>query len=253
MSAGGSGPEPPPEAEWGSGMDAVSDECYRAENLGEVIAAIRQGKHPAHLDACARCRALVASYQAFLDPPDLPTSAELEDVARRVRIPVAAGAVPESQETPLGFLRRLMRVFEIPWLRPAVAAGLVGLAVIVYLGVRPEGIFEPRSGVLRGDVPATSATVRLLPMQAAADGGLILTWQAVPEADAYAVIFYRVDLSEIARREIAAGTTLTLRPEELAPLRAGEPRYWQVVAQRSGAELMRSGPHDFVVPAEAGR
>jgi len=229
-------------------MDAVSDDCYRVEDLGQVIAAIRRGQRPAHLETCPRCRSLVTSYQAFLDPPDLPTSAELEDVARRVRIPVAAGAASAPEEARPGVVQRLMRHFELPWLRPVAAVGLVGLAVIVYLGVRPDGIFRSPSHVLRGGAPTAGAVLQPLPPQAAADGSVILAWRAVPEAQVYVAIFYRPDLSEIARRGSVGDTTLTLGPEELAPLRAGEPLYWQVMAVRSGAEFARSTPRELVLP-----
>lgn len=237
-------------------MDAVTDECYRVEDLGEVIAAIRQGKRPGHLDACPRCRALLASYHAFLNPPDLPESGELEEVARRVALPGAAavaGATPTREEARPGIVHWVMRLLELPGFRPAVAVGLVGLAVIVYLGGRPDGTSPTPSRVLRGDGPGSGAAVTLLPPREASDGGTILAWRAVPGADAYTLVLYRADLTTLDRRETPGDTTLVVPRAEMETLLAAGPLYWQVVAKKSNAELMRSTPRELVRPEGAGR
>ncbi len=229
----------------------MSNECYETEDLGDLIAAIRRGAQPEHLRTCPRCRALLASYRAFLDPPDLPQGSKIEEVAQRAGVAtitgLAAGTARDAgpQRTQPHRPRSLLG---FAWFRAAAAAAVIVLVVFIAREVRQDALHERPSHILRGGALEETATLQLLAARGTENGGAILAWGAVANADAYIVVFYRPDLTEQGRREIVGDTTLVLRPDELLALRAQRPLYWRVVAQRSRGELLRSAPRELVLP-----
>lgn len=97
---------------------------------------------------------------------------------------------------------------------------------------------EPAGRVVRGGDagrPALAVTIR------AAERGSELSWAAVPGADRYDVTFSGGDLSEIARVEGHAETTLLLREGALpAGLTPGQEVVVEVIARRGADVLARS-------------
>ena len=234
----------------------MSDGCYEIEDLDDLVAAVRQGTGPKHLDACPKCRALLASYRAFVDPPDVPGGSNVRVASEGLRLRVIANFPPgegHTAETGSETARRPWLRIGIPWLRPVWAAGLVVLVAFAFWEIGLNANRSLPSHVLRGDGATESAIVQVLAPRDAADGGTVFSWRAVPGADAYAVVFYRADLSEVGRRQVAADTMLVVPAAELTALTAGEPIYWQLVALKSGAEIGRSTPRALALPKAAGR
>jgi len=227
----------------------LSRQCFEIEDLGGVIASIHGGRRPEHLDACPRCRALLASYRAFIDPPDVPEGSDVR-AARNMQVP----GLPKYQESPSkeSDLRdtapRKPRLrFGLPWLRPIWAVGAVALLVLVFRQVGIETHKNEPSHVLRGDSQGTATVVEMLSPVRSTDGGLVLTWRPVPEADAYAVVFYATDLKETGRKRASGEARLVLPPDETPSSASQGPVYWRVIALKAGSEIARSAPRPLVV------
>jgi hypothetical protein len=171
-----------------------------------------------HLRGCARCQAELASYREFVQPPDIPPGARVEDAARAMRS--AFGA-----ELRRSHRRRLR------W--PYVAAAAAAIVLIGLLG--PWRAAEEDLGPLRaGEPAAASSLVGLDAAVTRADGGLEFRWQAVEGADHYRLHLFDVDLREIGRP-----TTTTLTQLQV-PAPSVAPRAWQVEALRGGVRIASS-------------
>jgi hypothetical protein len=134
------------------------------------------------------------------------------------------------------------------WLRapawkPALAVAAV--AIVATLGWWSfERVREP--GVVRGVGGATAAfDLRAAPGR----DGLALTWPAVPDADAYRVVFYGADLAERARVDGLPEPRMTLRAGALpAGLGHGETALAEVTALRRGDAIATSRMTSVRVP-----
>jgi hypothetical protein len=237
-------------------VHALNDGCFEIEDLEAVMAAEKRGDHPAHLDECPRCRALLASYQAFLKPPDLPPGARVKEAADRLRLPVMAGFEEDHGRTSAA--RRVApgrgRIrLGVPWLRPVWGLAAIVLVVILVRQVTQESNRNLPSHVLRGDESAGPAAVVLLPPQVTAEGEATLSWRAVPGAEAYTIVFYRSDMAVIGRRTVDRDTTASVPKREAGELLSKGLLFWQVRAMKSGAETGHSAPRQLVLPGSPGR
>jgi hypothetical protein len=80
-------------------------------------------------------------------------------------------------------------------------------------------------------------------------GGVELSWDALPGADHYQVVFFDASLREIARLAPTAETRVTLRADALpAGLTHGVTAGWQVDALSAGDRIARSGTQVMRVP-----
>lgn len=222
----------------------MTEECYPIEDLEGVLAAVKRGERPAHLENCPRCRALLDACAVFLDPPDLPEGSNLTEAARRLSLPALAGfedprarSVVQERVSPARPRFRLTH----PWLRPVWILGAAALAIVAVRELRTSGDGVAPSGMMRGSESGV-AVVEVQPPEVASNGEILLRWDAVQGADAYALVLYRVDLTVLDRRRLPATPSHVLSPDEVQSLARRGTRYWQIVAFDTGLEIARSSP-----------
>lgn len=206
------------------------------ERVAEIAGLPPHHPDRRHVEACPRCRSLLASYQLFMDaePVAGDDSARAEKVLEaRIRegaerwIPASAGRSALSRSPFRGVMRR-------PLFAVAAAVAVVA-AAFLWTSRGPD---EP---VLREH--AAPATIVL--NEAAVDaGGLIhLSWSALPGADQYQVRIYGPDLGEIYRSDASAETSLTIDRSALpATLPPTLDLTWRVYALATGDVILVSPP-----------
>lgn len=249
----------------------MTAECLRPDELEEVIRAGATGARWRHVHECARCQALLMSYESFMEPGETPAGAELEqararmddvvgpaiaewvgrrssgqDAGDRAAAP-AGGAAPSRtprREAPPGFWSFLYRR---PVISFAVASSLVVVAGAIFL-FAPSAPNRAPSGVMRGPGAGSAERGGLLAIGSPVvlpDQSLRLTWRSSPTADRYVVRICDANLEELARYPAGAETSLVLRHADLAaPPFIGAELLWQVHALRGG---------DLVAESEFGR
>jgi len=217
----------------------VSEGCYPIERLGEIAELAADDPRRGHLANCPRCRARLAAYERFLSQEDPPKGLDLASAEARLasvlQAEIGAGATPAAGPVA----RADDAVVRPEWWRwsgmrwaAALAAMLaVAVGLTVFTDRSDDWLREP---VLRGDEDA--AAEAFAPTAETLDGGgVLLTWQAVPEAECYRVLLFGADLLEVARWETGVETELSLGPNELA-----KAVYWRVVALRGGDTLQQA-------------
>lgn len=232
----------------------MTEECYPIEDLEGVLAAVRRGDRPPHLERCPRCRALLDACTAFLDPPDLPEGSNLTQAAKHLSLPALAGfedprarTVLQERVSPARPRFRLTH----PWLRPVWILGAAALAIVAVRGLRTGGEGVTPSGLMRGS--ESGAAVMLQTPEVGSIGEIRLRWEVVEGADAYELVLYRVDLTMLDRRRLPVNASLLLPPDEVASLARRGTRYWQIVAFGAGREIARSSPVAIDLGAERER
>jgi hypothetical protein len=229
----------------------VSDTCFEVIDMDAVVESIGRGEKPAHLDNCPRCRALVASYRAFMEPPDVPEGSNVPAALAEIRVPglpPLTGAVPRTPEASRRAPWWSRLKIDNPWLRPVWAIGMAVILVVAYHQLGPNAGHNRPSHVMRGEIPGTPAIVDPLPPARGADGGMVLAWKGVPKADSYLVVFYRADLTEIGRWRVSKQPKLMLPAADSSRLAADGPLYWQIRAIRAQTEIGRSSPLPLLMP-----
>ena len=247
--------------------------CLRGEQLELVAARPPDDPLRREAEACARCRAGLMAFAAFIDPFDVPEEAGLEEAdaclgaileagtAGRLKPhrPDGDGKLVEARPGPRAFpaspspdrstgrfategrwLDRFSLIFGRPALRPVWVVVIVFLAV---WGGRESGwIHRPAGDAidLRGESGAVGVSMETFEPSRSADGSVVVSWRAVPEADRYSIVLFDVALRETAR--IAAGGELSLRVDRglLLPSAGTGPLFWSVIADRGGDEIARS-------------
>ena len=228
----------------------MTDNCYRTEDLGDLIALSPSDPRRAHLAECPRCRADLAAYLAFMDPVALPGEADPEDARSRLAAaleegilrvhPLQAESVREPAARPGQALRTFWRGLTRPVLRPAWGLAAVVLLIAAAQQITHFGQRRDEPIVLRG--PQSAATeVVTTSWEQLDSGGVRFTWAPVAGAETYSIALYRGDLSELDRIDAGAEHTLLLDAQAIARLAAGESvLYWQLTCLHAGEECARS-------------
>ena len=200
----------------------MRSDCPRTEDILLAHGSGTEHGLRTHLDACVRCRVLLAAHDRFLaDPPaaDADETARVADAGRRLATFTAALHTP-------GDRRRRS------WTWPLGLAAVIVVATGFWL-LFPDPEAPPHDGTLpaagqiwRGDGSGGMSD----PPPAAellADGGLRLGWTAVDGAERYEVVLLGADLTELSRWDAGRATSLTIAAEALAD---GAPAGFFVVA-----------------------
>jgi hypothetical protein len=215
--------------------------CFEPAEVAAVAELPPDHPRRAHARECARCGALLESYEAFLtadagaaSPRELaeadaklgaaiaaltgvdPAAAGAGIVARSGSAVGAEGApgAPRVAQAGRPDRRSWWRWALTPQGRLAYAAAAIAVLGIALLlpRQRPESAI-PQVPVLRGGAPGAAFTVARAALDPA---GLSIAWAAWPGADAYQLVFYTSDLREVARRAAVADTALTV-PRDALP------------------------------------
>jgi hypothetical protein len=100
----------------------------------------------------------------------------------------------------------------------------------------------PQELMLRGPGFEAVLPPQTSPPRPLENGGFLLAWQGVEGADAYHVIIYAADLSELVTLDAAGASQLEVDPADLPALAQDDGELlWRVVVLRDGEELSRSG------------
>lgn len=209
----------------------MDERCLPVADLGDLCDRGPDDPRWAHVAACPRCRALVASYRRFRkgSPAHADPAAE-EELARRVRAALAAGGAA----APLSAGGRARR---IAWpAAVAVAAVLTGFVVI------GRGFDRgPAPVVVRG--PAEPGALAVHDAQRLPDGGVRLIWSSCADADSFQVATFDRALVQLDAWPAGANTVDTL-----SAAAGRDAVYWQVEAMRGRAVVARSVPQVLPVP-----
>lgn len=204
----------------------------------------------AHLRACGRCRALLASLERFEAKPDDVPAAQRADA--RERLARARRDWPQAEPGPAARRAGPAGGWPAGWFgpgaraawRPALAvAALAIVAASVHLAGRPTSPGRDAAVLRSGEERpvARPALAALPPLHGGS--GTVLRWHTLPGADAYEVTLYGAAFESLARVTAGRDTQLALGTLERAagPAGAGA-AYWQVVALRAGDVLAESAP-----------
>jgi hypothetical protein len=200
----------------------------------------------AHLDACVRCRTLLARYASFVaDPADVP-SADLREaesqLSEYIEREIGGAQARRSATAPRPSLAERLRAwFAGPAWKPAFAMALLlvlGGGALMLAGRIPLG--GRVSGVLRGGSATEGEAIHLLPPVTGADGVVALRWTAVVGANRYTVRLYSGELRALGAYGPSAETVLTLAPGSIVGAARGDTLLWRVTALHDEARLAES-------------
>lgn len=243
--------------------------CVRGEDLATIAAAPLDDPVRREAEACARCRARLLAFAAFVEPLDPPDAAGIDEadaaLAARLeattggRVRAGAGVIPmmplaqerapalagrsprtSADASPARWSARVIAIFGRPALRPAWALAVV---LLMAWGAWESGWLQRPGGEgieLRGESGVPGDRFGTREASAEADGAVRVSWSAVPGADHYAVIVCDASLREAGRVEAGVETTARLDPALLRRLSAEGPLFWGVIASRGGDEIARS-------------
>lgn len=226
----------------------MEDRCFTHEELDELLALDPTDPRLAHLEKCSACRTLLASYRAFLDPGDLPESANRDEARRRLdlfRERMIAGDV----EAPAGgspegsFLSRFLAYLRGPALRPGLAALLLLIAATALWTNRDALRPERRSGILREVPTAGSGDIVVQPPIPREGGGFVFEWSSVDGAESCRVQIIGVEMTPLREFSLVDSNRLEVTGDAIAGLADSGPLFWRVIVYRSGDELARSSLH----------
>jgi len=242
-------------------MRPVVDRCPPAESLPDIallpLGDEQEDSRRRHLERCPRCQARLADYRDFMagtapcPPRDLQAALATLDADLREAVAgeaVAAEATRPDRARPR--VRSLHPGFAHPLARTAFALAALFL-ILVALDALPD---RPQRREIRlragEDRPAAGTALGLEAPRPLSDGGLELSWRALPGADAYRLRLLAPDLGLLAERDCGSATWIRLTAAELAEARAaGAILVWQVEARAGGDPLAVSPPATFALPA----
>jgi hypothetical protein len=221
--------------------------CPPIERFEQLLLGDPEDPGRRHLDQCPRCRARVASFAMFMQLDPLPEGARLEDVRERLSRAIhrEAEAVPQRarwSNSPFSWFRIQARVW-----RPALGVACIVLVVGIFLYRESDRRSEP-APVLR-DTSSTAPIGAPLVSESLPDGGMLLRWTGVPDAQGYRIHVYGSNLLEITSFDIGSQPTAMLSADRLAALGPSRaPRIWRVGVLRNGDEIALTPPATFRLP-----
>jgi hypothetical protein len=222
-------------------------DCIAEDALGEVLLLPAGDPRRAHVESCPRCRALVVSYQGFVEPA--AEDAAIYGGAERRRLDetrerMFAGTAPGTGGTAPAS-RRIVPAPRAPWwsrafapaLRPAWALAAVAVVVgAVVLWPRP--VLRGPEPIVRGTADRPLALTEPAPLR---NGGVRLAWRPFPGAQRYEVRFYSTALSALGRFDAGSDTGASLTLGDLpAAYRSRELILYRVAAMLGQDELALS-------------
>lgn len=240
----------------------IPHECPPERGLEEILRLDPADPRRAALEECPRCQARLLLFRSFLEPGGQPAGADLQDARRRLSRALAAEFRPSATSRNEARRSRFSPPSWLGW-RPALglATAMAVVALVLYFRAGPPvphiGALSPTGSGnavrLRAEPsgPRSPAEIGpvLLPVQAGANGSLVLRWTRVPKADAYVVLFHAMNLTEILRLEAGPDTSLAIPPATAARLGArGENVLWSVSARAEGDEIAASAPAAIRIP-----
>lgn len=237
----------------------MSDDCFSIEELGDIAGLHPRDPRYAHVEACAKCRALLASLREFREPSEIPQGANLEDAERRLTGALerelsreaSSGEsldVRQREPQPESPLAQLLGWLWRPSLRPALAVGAAAILLVIVVNVLDFG-GGPDRIVPRQDVGGQEAVLSLNPPQHLDDGRIRLSWEAAERADAYRVLLFDTELNEVTRLEAGSATSFVMEAVEIRNLAGAEGQLlWQVIALSGGDQILRSSPGGLRLP-----
>lgn len=230
-----------------------TERCAAMEDLAALLKLPPQDPRRRHLDGCPRCRARVVTFLEFTEAPnDVPRDLLLDAETKldaALRRELALGGDPRGEDAAAPFRRWLASLT-----LPRSGFAWVGAAAVVVAVVAAVRIFAPRPEepfLLRGSEEhvAPGASTALALRAVPAEGGVDLSWSAVPGADAYEVRIYGTNLEEIVRLRPTPEARLILKRTDLPVSAApGAVVLWKVVALRDGDPLSESAPSQLRLP-----
>jgi hypothetical protein len=238
--------------------------CFEPEELAAVVELPPDHARRAHARECARCGALLESYEAFLSADagaasprevaeaDAKLGAAIAaltgvDPAAALSGVVRSGPAARAEDTPgaprVGQAGRPDRPSWWRWALTPQGRLAYAAAAIAVLGIalllprqRPESAI-PQVPVLRGGAPGAAFTVARAALDPA---GLAIAWPAWPGADAYQLVFYTSDLREVARRAAVTDTAIVVPRDALPAAEADGVLLVRVLALHGGDVITES-------------
>ncbi len=203
----------------------MNDGCFKPDELVDLKA---DDPRRAHLDECPRCRAVMMSFEAFMDPADVPAEAKVADAEARLSAALEQ-EMGVTRPAPTFWTPFRVRTFA------AAAAVLIVAVGLSLFGGGPEVI--PADGpVLRGaGSPAAPFRVEMSKLE---NGEFRISWPKIEGATAYRVVVYGEDLEAIMGYDTESATAFKLEPPAGAA-------FCRVIALRDGDELGTSEPGYF--------
>ncbi|MEN8008461.1 MAG: hypothetical protein ABFS42_15740 [Candidatus Krumholzibacteriota bacterium] len=203
----------------------MNDGCLKPDELADLTA---DDPRLAHVEECPRCRAVMMSYQAFMDPADIPAGADLDDA--QVRLSAALEQEMEVvRPAPTFWTPFRVRTFA------AAAAVLIVAVGLSLFGGGPE-VISTDGPVLRG--VGASAELFRIDMSKQENGEFWVSWPAIDEATGYRVVIYGEDLEPILGYDAESATAYKFEPPAGAA-------FCRVIAFRDGDEIGKSDPWYF--------
>jgi hypothetical protein len=225
----------------------MAEACYSLEQLAELAVLAADDPRLAHLQACPRCRALLASYQNFMAPGPLPGAAraaaaerELTTVLEREILGPEKGGVA-GIEPRSGLAQRILDLLTLPRLRPVLAVAAALLLILGLPKVIDQHHGEAPQPVLRGQAPAEEGVVLSAEAVLQADGSVRFSWRPTSSADLYRLEFYTADLAELAHIATRSDSVFVLSAGILPGVAdISAIAYWRLGALSRGDVTVRS-------------
>ncbi len=222
----------------------MNSDCYSIEHIGDLIDLDPDDPRLSHAAKCARCRNLLVSMREFRDPELLPADCNVRQAEESMERFIASElcSVDPSPPTPeAGIFHSLMQWFQ-PILRPVAGAACVILIALIVNGIQDR---EPTPGnyVVRNSRSGEEPRLFINSPARQTDGALLLSWTNLPASELYQVVFLSTSLTEIARFDAGADTSLLISSANLADSGiVGQQILWQVQARIVDGEVIRSQP-----------
>jgi len=231
--------------------DRRTSDCIAMEDLATVLDLGAGDPRYDHIQECPRCRALGREFEAFLSGriEDLGSEGIAAEAQLTAKLKGAldhefaqALEKKEPRRVPPGTLISSGGwSWWFRWRRSLIVAG-TGLAALTVFVIWPN---RSADIVLRGEGPETisfpAATVSWIED---IPGRYEFTWNSKEGADAYDVIVYREDLTQIVRLEAGSRNSTSWEPDASA---GHQPLLWRVIGYFEGKAVFRSALH--LVPA----